>query len=55
MGIAGKKTVLVKFSTKREKMLGSLNKNFEGVEEMKLLALREVLWINYLQRTGGLE
>ena len=55
MGTAREITMLVKFSTKREKMLGLFNKNVEGVEEMKLLALRGSLWINYGQRAGRLE
>ena len=45
MGTAREITMLVKFSTKREKMLGLFNKNVEGVEEMKLLALRGSLII----------
>ena len=55
MGTAREITMLVKFSTKREKMLALFNKNVEGVEEMKLLALRGSLWINYGQRAGRLE
>ena len=33
MGTIGEITVLIKFSPKREKMLGSLTDNVEGVEE----------------------
>ena len=48
-------TVLVKFSPKREKMLGSLIENVEGVEENKLLAIKASIWMNYVQRAGRLK
>ena len=43
MGAAGEINVLVKFSPKREKMLGDINKNVEGLDQEGLEVRRESL------------
>ena len=43
MGTVGEITVLVKFSLKREKMLGDINENVEGLEQEGLEVRRESL------------
>ena len=43
MGTVGEITVLVKFSPKREKMLGDINENVEGLDQEGLEVRRESL------------
>ena len=43
MGTVGVKTVLVKFSPKREKMLGDINENVEWLDQERLEVRRESL------------
>ena len=50
MGTVGEITVLVKFSLKREKMLGDINENVEGLDQEGLEVRRESL--NKLCATG---
>ena len=51
----GEITVLVKFSTKGEKILGSLIEMLRGYKKMKLLVITRGPWINYMQRVRQLE
>ena len=43
MGTVGEITVLVKFSPKREKMLGDINENVEGLDQEGLEVRKESL------------
>ena len=43
MGTVGEITVLVKFSLKREKMLGDINENVEGLDQEGLEVRMESL------------
>ena len=50
MGTVGEITVLVKFSPKRENMLGDINENVEGLDQERLEVRRESLYKLYATR-----